>query len=104
MRDYLTIGPTPSDEDCAQVGTEDYMERSQKETTAFIHQLLREFGEPPANARLTSKCFPHDFGAYTEVVCYYDDCDEESINYAFNIENNTPAKWDNEALKELGSH
>lgn len=102
MTDYITIGSSPTEEDCAQVGSPDYQERSRNECKAFIAQLARVFGLPPEGARLTAKSFPHDFGSYREVVCYYDEEKPESAVYAFKLESNTPEKWDEEARTELG--
>ncbi len=101
MRDYINIGPSPCDEDCAQVGKEDYVERSKKECRAFLNQLKRVFGEPPEGAVLSIKQFDHDFGTYREVVCYFDDAYPESVEYAFKLEGDTPATWDEQARKEL---
>ena len=102
MRDYINIGSSPSGEDCAQVGTDNYLERDKKECTALIHQLYRELGEAPDVTYLSIKSFPHDFGTYHEVICYYDDEDEDSTLYAFKCEANLPELWDEEAKKELG--
>jgi hypothetical protein len=101
MRDYISIGSSPTDESCAQVGSDNYERQSKKECKAFIHQLLRQFGEEPYLASLRIKYFPHDFGTYSEVVCYYDDEIEESRSYAYKLESETPSKWDKEALEEL---
>ena len=102
MRDYLSIGSSPCNEDCAQVGTPDFPERSRKECWAFIHQLERVFTNFPEGCYLGVKSFDHDFGTYREVVCYFDDQDEVAAAYAYNIENNTPATWDEAAREELG--
>jgi hypothetical protein len=45
MRDYISIGCSPSSEPCAQVGSHSYHEQSRKELRAFINQLKRKFGE-----------------------------------------------------------
>ena len=76
MMDYLNIGPAPWSEDCAQVGAENYRERSQRECRAFIHQLRRVAGLEPPGAQLVIKSFPHDFGAYHEVCCRYNEENE----------------------------
>ena len=101
MKDYLSISPSPVSESCAQVGTPDYAEQSQKECQAFKHQLERAFPNPPDGCYFAVKSFPHDFGMYREVVCYFDDESEESVKYAFNIENNTPENWDAAAVEEM---
>lgn len=101
MRDYINIGTTPTGEDCSQVGSEGYYEKARKESIIFINQLKRVFGEPPYGAAITIKSFPHDFGDYLDVVCVYDDQNEEAMNYAFKLEAETPEYWDDEAKKEL---
>lgn len=100
MRDYLTIGCSPVEEDCAQVGGENYAETARRECNAFRDQLRRQFGNEPDGARLAVKAFPHDFGTYYEVVCWYED--EASAEYAFRLEAETPKRWDDEARKVLG--
>lgn len=103
MLDYINIGSSPVDESCAQVGDEDYYERSRKECRALIHQLRREFGAEPVGARLTVKGFSHDFGTYHEVICEYDTNSEKAVNYAFSCENETPQHWDEKAKQEINS-
>lgn len=39
--EYISLGATPCDEDCAQVGQEDYSTQSKKECQAYINQLWR---------------------------------------------------------------
>ncbi len=102
MLDYLHIGASPVEEDCAQVGSDCYRERSWKECKAFAGQLLRQFGEPPLGARITVKRFQHDFGEYREVCVVFDDTVEKELEYALKLESETPMKWDTEARKELG--
>jgi len=101
MKDYLNIGSSPSAETCAQVGADNYHEQARKELRAFKHQLERAFPNPLDSCYLAVKSFDHDFGAYQEVVCYFDDESEESQNYAFNMENNTPENWDAAAVEEM---
>lgn len=47
-----------------------------------------------SQASLVVKSFPHDFGSYREVCVRYDDTDPAGENYAFQLEGNTPARWD----------
>lgn len=103
MRDYITIGSTPYGEDCAQVGRNNYYEMSRIECKVFTKQLLRIFGKGTENNSIVTKSFAHDFGTYREVCVYFDDLDEASTNYAFNIEGDTPEFWDDEAKVELES-
>jgi len=102
LQDYIFIGSSPTGEDCAQVGSPDYHEKSRKELKAFINQLRRVFGQEPPRTRFSIKNQQHDFGTYGEVVCHYETSDEDSYNYAMHCESATPEYWDTEALKELG--
>ena len=85
MRDYITLSSTPYEEDCAQVGSEDYAARAKDECSRFMTQILRHYPNP-AKGMLATKSFPHDFGSYYEVVAYFDDADEESTRWAYSIE------------------
>jgi hypothetical protein len=101
VKDYITIGSSPTGELCAQVGSDNYEARARKECVAFKNQLLRVFPNIPDGTYLSVKSFPHDFGSYLEVVCWYDNEDEDSRNYAYNM--NTPEYWDDEAKKEVAN-
>jgi hypothetical protein len=93
MRDYLELGPTPCNEPCAQVGEDDYTARAFAECRRYIECIRKMLGNEPDGARLGIKAFPHDFGNYHEVVCYYDDDNEEAVNYAFKCESDGPKTW-----------
>lgn len=97
----LSIGPTPSDEDCQQVP---YTDRSLAwhECIAFINQLRRTFGQEPEGAHLFVKTERHEFGSYYEVNVKYDGNSLTASTYAHEIEAQTPQRWDEEARKELG--
>ena len=98
MRDYIEIGATPHDEDCAQVGSEGYAKRARHECEMFMKQIAKHYPEPD-NGWLKIKSFGHDFGTYYEVVACFDDEDEESTNWAFDIEGDSKgvlATWDAE--------
>jgi hypothetical protein len=100
-REYLEIGSSPAEEPCAQAGFPGYTEQALRECRAFKNQLLRQFGEPPDGASISVK---HHItgGGYYEVVVYYDDTKKDAIDYAFRVEAESPAEWDEEAKKELG--
>ena len=91
---YITIGPAPCDEDCVQVGADDYHERARPECKRFIALIRSTLGPEPMGARLAIKSFPHDFGTYEEVVCYYDENSEEATEYAFKCESDSPSHWE----------
>ena len=101
MKDYLSIGSSPAEEDCAQVGTDNYREIARKECKAYIDQIRRQLGDEPEGAFLAIKSFPHDFGSYLEVVCFFDDNNEIASNYAFKCESETWPNWDAIAKESL---
>lgn len=100
--DYVDIGPTPASEDCEQLGPNYNPNKARAECKAFINQIRRERGEEPFGARLTIKSNPHDFGTYLEVVCKFDENNEEAAEYAFSCEC-TAEYWDDEAKAELAA-
>ena len=93
MRDFLNIGPVPCDEECAQVGCENYKKLAMDECFKFIDVIRKKLGNEPKGADLIVKAFPHDFGTYYEVVCYYDDQNEKATEYAFKCESDSPTTW-----------
>jgi len=98
MSDYITLGSTPYAEDCAQVGRDDYFERTRKECRAYIGQLERLY--PKLEGCFRVKSFPHDSGTYHEIVVYYGDpyC---TMYEALEVERNLPEYWDEAAKKVL---
>jgi hypothetical protein len=94
METYLVLAPTPYEEDCVCVGEENYMPRARAECQRFIVLLRKKFGPEPEGARLAVKSFPHDFGDYLEVICYFDETLPDSVAYAYTCEDNLPATWD----------
>jgi hypothetical protein len=97
-REYISLGPTPCDEDCVPAGTHPSQEI--KECNAYKRQLRRMFPNPPENTSIGVKYF-YTGGGYREVVVYYDDNSEASWTYAINVERNLPAKWDELAKIDL---
>jgi len=93
MIDYMTIGSTPCEEECAQVGSENYRDRAIAECRRFIDLIRKKLGDEPPNAQLAVKGFPHDFGTYYEVVCKYSDEDEKAQAYAYKCESDAPTTW-----------
>lgn len=101
--EYIELGPTPTHEECAQVGTPEFEIQAPKEMKAYMSQLKRQFPEVEKSKTLSFsiKWFPHDFGTYGEVVInYLPQSEEEDIVYK--IERELPLYWDTEAREELG--
>ena len=92
--DHIELGPCPAEEDCAQVGTPDYGERSRQECARYIERLRQVLGPEPDGAALRVKSFTHDFGTYREVVCRYDDDNPDATAYAWRCEAEAPGRWE----------
>lgn len=104
MRDYLDLSPTPTDEPCAQVGSDDYAKRARFECRAFMNQLERAFPDAvAAGVYFRIKSNPHDFGSYLEVQAVFDDEDESQTEWAYTIESELPQAWDDDARNELAA-
>ncbi len=100
-RDFVDVGCSPHEEDCEQSGRDYDPVRARLECKALIGQLRRMYGEEPPGARLKIQSNPHDFGTYYEVICEYNDENEEAANYAWGCED-IPDRWDEQAKIELG--
>jgi len=101
--EYLELGPSPTHEECVQVGTPEFALQAPKEMKAYMNQLKRQFPEVVDSKTLSFsiKWFPHDFGTYGEVVInYIPENEEEDIIYK--VERELPLYWDTEARIELG--
>ena len=95
MREWLTLGPVPYEEDCVQVNSnEDYLPAMNKEVRKFVEFLQNRFLNIPENAYFGVKSENHDFGTYKEAAIFWDTEDEESEQFAFFVESNIPARWD----------
>ena len=104
MRECIDLGSAPALEASAQVGSEGYRSRAQRECRAFIALIRRTCGEEPEGASLRITENPHDFGTYLSVACFYEPSLPQAIEYAFRCEAQLPGEWDEEALRELQQH
>ncbi len=96
MKDFLTLGPTPCEEPCAQGGEPHYRKRALTECVRFIQLLRKTCGSEPEGAWLSVQWFAHDFGDYAEVVCSYNTDSQASVDYAYRCDNEAPATWEEE--------
>mgnify|MGYP000175548546 CR=1 FL=1 len=101
MKETLELTSVPVDADCQQVGTKHYdSAKARKECAIFMRQLERQ-SPAPGNAYLRIKGNSHDFGTYYEVAAVFNPEDEAENDWAYNLENNLPLKWDEQAWAEL---
>lgn len=101
MRDHIDIGSSPCDEECVQVEkTGAYLEPMRAECRRFLALIRVKLGPEPEGAHLSINSNPHDFGSYLEVVCYFDDENEEAQKYAYRCEAEGPRTWDDDGRSE----
>lgn len=94
MQDYLSIGSTPCDEPCEQLGPNYDASKARAECRRYIDLIRATMGPEPEGARLAVKSFEHDFGTYMEVVCYFNEENEKAVDYAYDCESSAPATWE----------
>lgn len=101
---FIVIGSGPCDETVAQVHASGYAEAARSECARFIDAIRAKLGAEPEGASLGIKRFEHDYGAYYEVVCHYQEGDQAAMDYAYKCESESPATWDDVTpLNELPS-
>ncbi len=99
MRDFLSLGSSPINETCVQVGEQDYASLAKQECARFIGLVRRTLGAEPEGAALQTKAFPHDLGTYYEVVCFFDPEIQASVDYAYRCEGETPTTWKEDRVR-----
>ena len=102
----LDLGPCPSDEECAQVGSDGYSGRAHRECAAWRDQVRRHFSTHgrvmPDSCQLAIDSHTHDFGQYHEVAVMFDPDDQPSVEFTNWLEESLPSRWDEIARQELG--
>lgn len=107
MKDYMYVGSSPYEEECAQSGTIGFHEVNRFQCGVLRDQLVREYkathngADVPDGCELATRREPGGNGGYYEVVANYDDSDEKGADAAFWMEANLPANWDREAHATL---
>lgn len=102
MKEQFELATTvPHDENCVQVGAENYSKFSRLEAQTFKEQIYREIGDPPAGTSLRIISCAHDFGTYLDLAVVYDEDSEEGVKWMLKCESNLPFNWDEESLKKL---
>ncbi len=107
---YVDIGPAPANEECAQLGSDDYWRRAGSECAVYKRMLQRLFPTPEGvAASFVIRSHPHDFGTYQVAVRLgwglwpreSDDVVQGAWEFACHVEDNAPETWDQQARFEL---
>ena len=93
MKDFMTLGPVPFEEDCIQVSPEVDYSAMRKEVANYVALLESRFINIPENAYFGIKRESHDFGTYFEAAVYWDTEDADSQAFAYFVESRLPATW-----------
>lgn len=91
--DYLSLGPTPIEEPCEQLGPNYNAVKARKECERFVELLKKKF-PPIPGTKFRIRLNPHDFGSYHDVEVGFDPDDPATVDYAFNIDANIPESWE----------
>ena len=96
MKDFITLGSTPYNEDCVQVSSYiPYLNEMKKECYRSKRGIEKYFKkEMETGITLKVKTFQHDYGPYCEVVIFYDDSNEAQADAAFKIGEDIPCTWE----------
>ena len=110
MREFIQIGTTPEEEECAQVGISDEVQ-FKREAIAFRAQIFRENTNLHPSVGIEVRAFEHDRGMhfrpletgwYHELVLTYPSDNDDARNAAFKLADNLPQEWDFEAKQQIG--
>ena len=104
--EYLELGSSPSEEDCAQLGSSDYAYRAIAECKAYRNYLVRLFPVPDSlqwDVTYILRPYPYEQESYYEVVIRYNPNNVEAVKFAFQVERKAPAHWDERSIAELRS-
>lgn len=92
MRDYISLGEVPCNENCCQVGRDNYDKYGKLEAYEYKRMIEDTLG-PFSEVKIKVTKNPHDFGWYYDVIVdFYRE--EEAIKLACEIEDNVPQNWD----------
>ena len=104
MREWLTLGPVPYEEDCVQVNSDgEYLTAMSKEVRKFVQLLDNRFLNIPENAYFGVKRESHDFGTYMEAAVFWDTECEDSEKFSYFVESNLPANWTDDSKLDWNS-
>lgn len=99
--DYLEFDTSPSNEQCVQVGDDNYRQLAILEANILIDQLCRTFPKAvELGLKFKTVWNPHDFGSYLTVNIVYR-TDREDHDFVYEIERNFPENWDEISISRL---
>ncbi|MHC5897640.1 hypothetical protein [Nostoc sp.] len=99
--DKLWIGTVPAEEECQQVGTFTYDAIAAKKECRVYKEYLQRLFPIPQELEEDLAYSIDTSGGYYEVMINFNSNDEKAVEFAYNVEANTPTSWDETAIAEL---
>jgi hypothetical protein len=104
--DYIELGPVPYDEDASNFGVDpDFDKKNFDECTRFRNLLeklfLPQLPNEDTHIRFFVKRFPYEGSYYREVCVEFIPEQNFSREFAYYIEANTPATWDDNEIDDF---
>lgn len=103
MKEHITLGSSPVEEDCVQTTDPDYGIKARAECSRYRDQLYRLYAAKHAGrecpVRLVIASQSHDYGTYYEVDAVVNTAAEnaeQQYQAAYWLEANQPMHWDTE--------
>lgn len=94
-KDWIDLGTAPTEEPCAQVGSDTYYQEVRAECRRFIALLKRVFPNIPEGVTYSIKAERnHDAGTYYTVAINYEVGNEVHWEYVSKVESETPELWE----------
>ncbi len=95
--EWFDFDTVPYEEQCAQVGEPDALQKMKDEVKRTKALLIQKFGEPPIGVLLRPHRNEHDFGSYYSLRVYYNPNLPDAVAYAFACDGDFPRTWDDTA-------
>jgi hypothetical protein len=98
--DYVDLGPVPAMETASDAPKQPDLNKA--ECRIYKAMLERLHPVPQAmDAFYIVKANPHEFGTYREVGIKFNENDEAAGDWAWDMQDNGPDQWDEQARAEL---
>jgi hypothetical protein len=98
--DYVDLGPVPAMETASDAPKQPELNRAECRIYKAMLERLHPVPEG-VDAYYCIQSNPHDFGSYREVGIKYNENDRAAGNWAWDMQDNSPSNWDDQARKEL---
>lgn len=92
MKDFISLGTAPTNENCCQLCRPNYEKYGELEALEFRRMLLDYIDNLEDGIWIKITRNPHDFGNYYDVILEFDS-NEETVNHACAIEDSIPNNW-----------